>query len=710
MSFALAHKRRQIFTYTATLNQVTFGGLDDLSNTLDFPTGATHKVYHNDSYVDPNNYLILNNSVIFNTAPNIDNGTHTIKIIVQTLESSMNDYAFKIKTSADDTEAYLVQNDPNYNPTDPNTYYSKIKIEDDYLIAKDYAHQNYAIGAAMDAISDSKSFAQAEVLQEISRATEAESDLDTRLAILEAAANQGYELNTFTATQGQTTFTLNYDVGMIAVFINGILLDESDYTATSGTDVVLIEAADAGDIVSIPEYSTSGAVQQANQVTTYSGASALPSSNNTVGDFAFTTDTKSLYIWNGSAWDRVYNGPNQTVSWTTQPNATYTLATDGSDTTITVLATDPEGFDITYAYVTSPSTQAQATIVNNNDGTFTLTPSTDSADNGTFTFRATATDGVHIISADSTVELALTGSGAGGVWYGDRGLIAGSYTLTYTIEYIDITTTGDSAAFGDLLNDRSSTVGLSDGTYGVFAGGYHASDDRTEIDYVTIATTGNAQDFGDLTVGRDMSSGVANSTRGVIIAGRDVNNTNVNTMDYVTIATPGDATDFGDATYLMRQAYGGASDGTYGVIASGNYINEAMQYITIDTPGSSTLFGYDNAITDFGNTREGSATTSDTTRGVIGGGGQTICNDITYFTIATTSNTTDFGDLTRTHKRFAATSNATRAVFCGGYDTTSPFRYNTIDYITIQTISDATDFGDLLEAKNELGATSGSPS
>ena len=409
MSFALAHKRRQIFTYTATLNQVTFGGLDDLSNTLDFPTGATHKVYHNDSYVDPNNYLILNNSVIFNTAPNIDNSTHTIKIIVQTLESSMNDYAFKIKTSADDTEAYLVQNDPNYNPTDPNTYYSKIKIEDDYLIAKDYAHQNYAIGAAMDAISDSKSFAQAEVLQEISRATEAESDLDTRLAILEAAANQGYELNTFTATQGQTTFTMNYDVGMIAVFINGILLDESDYTATSGTDVVLIEAADAGDIVSIPEYSTSGAVQQANQVTTYSGANALPSSNNTVGDFAFTTDTKSLYIWNGSAWDRVYNGPNQTVSWTTQPNATYTLATDGSDTTITVLATDPEGFDITYTYDISPSNQTQVTsIVNNNDGTFTLTPSTDLADVGSFTFRVKATDGVSVISTSTNTVLAFS--------------------------------------------------------------------------------------------------------------------------------------------------------------------------------------------------------------------------------------------------------------------------------------------------------------
>lgn len=302
------------------------------------------------------------------------------------------------------------------------------------------------------------------------------------------------------------------------------------------------------------------------------------------------------------------------------------------------------------------------------------------------------------------------GASSSAVWYGDRALFAGNYTATYTIEYIDITTTGNSTDFGDLLNDRDNSVGLSDGTYGVFAGGYHASDDRTEIDYVTIATTGNATDFGDLTVGRDLSSGVANSTRGVIIAGRDVSNTSINTMDYVTIATPGNATDFGDAAYAMRQASGGASDGTYGVIASGNYINEAMQYITIDTTGNATFFGYDNAITDFGNTRASSATTSDTTRGVIGGGGQTICNDITYFTIATTGNTTDFGDLTRTHKQLGATSNGTRAVFAGGYDTTSPFKYNIIDYITIQTTGNATDFGDLLEAKRDLGATSGNAS
>jgi hypothetical protein len=718
MSFALAHKRRQIFTYTAILNQVTFGGTDDLSNTLDFPTGATHKVYHNDGYVDPNNYLILNNSVIFNTAPNIDNGTHTIKIIVQTLESSMNDYAFKIKTSADDTEAYLVQNDPNYNPTDPNTYYSKIKIEDDYLVAKDYAHQNYAIGAAMDAISDSKSFAQAEVLQEVSRATSAESDLDTRLAILEAAANQGYELNTFTATQGQTTFTMDYDVNMIAVFINGILLDESDYTATTGTEIVLVEACDAGDIVSIPEYSTSGAVQQANQVTTYSGANALPSSNNTVGDFAFTTDTKSLYIWNGSAWDRVYNGPNQTVSWTTQALASYTLATDGSDTTITTLASDPEGFDITYGYVTSPSTQAQATIVNNNDGTFTLTPSTDSADNGTFTFRATATDGVHIISTDSTVELALTGSGSGGggSWYGDRAVVMGGLTTTAinTIEYFDITTTGNSADFGDLSEAIYITSAMSDSTYGVRTGGFSPADSlrRNTIEYITIATAGNTTDFGDMTVLASQHGSASDGTYGIMAGGINatgVGNSN-NDIQRITIATPSNASDFGDLSNQWDEL-AGVADATYALFGGGQLnssVVNTIEYVTISSPSNSSDFGDLTTSRRFTN----NSASGDTTRALFGGGQITFPNGevtIDYVTIATPGNATDFGDLTSGARGISSTSNGTYSTFIGGFRPTSTSS-NIIDYVTIQTISNASDFGDLTEPKWGTSATSGSPS
>ena len=64
----------------------------------------------------------------------------------------------------------------------------------------------------------------------------------------------------FTATAGQSTFsgaddnseTLSYTAGAIQVFLNGIFLDSAvDYTATSGTSIVLTETVDANDYLQI---------------------------------------------------------------------------------------------------------------------------------------------------------------------------------------------------------------------------------------------------------------------------------------------------------------------------------------------------------------------------------------------------------------------------------------------------------------------------
>jgi hypothetical protein len=56
----------------------------------------------------------------------------------------------------------------------------------------------------------------------------------------------------FTATEGQTTFSVNYVVGGVDVYYNGLkLLDSVDYTATNGTSVVLTTGATAGDIIDI---------------------------------------------------------------------------------------------------------------------------------------------------------------------------------------------------------------------------------------------------------------------------------------------------------------------------------------------------------------------------------------------------------------------------------------------------------------------------
>jgi hypothetical protein len=57
-------------------------------------------------------------------------------------------------------------------------------------------------------------------------------------------------LTTFTATSGQTTFNVpSYTVGYIDVYRNGVKLGTADFTATSGTTVVLASGATAGDLV-----------------------------------------------------------------------------------------------------------------------------------------------------------------------------------------------------------------------------------------------------------------------------------------------------------------------------------------------------------------------------------------------------------------------------------------------------------------------------
>jgi len=68
----------------------------------------------------------------------------------------------------------------------------------------------------------------------------------------------------YTATSSQTTFsgsdangnTLAYVSGSFDVFLNGVLLDATDFTASNGTSVVLASAAAANDILTVLAYET----------------------------------------------------------------------------------------------------------------------------------------------------------------------------------------------------------------------------------------------------------------------------------------------------------------------------------------------------------------------------------------------------------------------------------------------------------------------
>ena len=60
--------------------------------------------------------------------------------------------------------------------------------------------------------------------------------------------------DTFTATSGQDTFNVSYNVGFVDVYINGVRLTDSEYTATDGTSIVLNETCFGGETVDILAY------------------------------------------------------------------------------------------------------------------------------------------------------------------------------------------------------------------------------------------------------------------------------------------------------------------------------------------------------------------------------------------------------------------------------------------------------------------------
>jgi len=291
---------------------------------------------------------------------------------------------------------------------------------------------------------------------------------------------------------------------------------------------------------------------------------------------------------------------------------------------------------------------------------------------------------------------------------GPRGIWAGGQSAqSNTIDYINISSTGDATDFGDLTQARLGTSGVASNTRGVIFGGYpYPSAVVNTIEFITISSTGNATDSSfDISGGRTYFSALSNSTRGLSVGGDPSGGgTEINTIEYVTIAALGNAVDFGDLTQARRYLSSCASS-VRGVIGGGDAVSPASAYqntidfITISTLGNAQDFG------DLTGAVNNLTSCSNSTRGLFAGGYQPgdQVNTIEYITITSTGNATNFGDLTVERAGLAACSSPTRAVFCGGYN---PSNTNTIDYVTILTQGNAVDFGDRTEAKNSFSGFS----
>jgi len=279
---------------------------------------------------------------------------------------------------------------------------------------------------------------------------------------------------------------------------------------------------------------------------------------------------------------------------------------------------------------------------------------------------------------------------------GARGVFGGGIESgnVNTIEYINVSSTGNAQDFGDLVSARDSVNSASSSTRGLFCGGGPSSN---IIEYITISSTGNTRDFGDMTRVTGHHFTTSNATRALNAGGPEFPAPPSNIIDYVTIASTGNAVDFGDLTIARWAAGGGRSNSTRALFFAG-YLSPStayntIDYVTIQSTGNAVDFG-DALIAQYGS---GAGNSSSKIRTFIAGGNSAIGptpsanNVIQTVLFMTLGNAADFGDLSRYARGTGSLSDSTRGVYAGG----APGYVNIIDYFLMSQSGNAVDFGDL---------------
>ena len=194
--------------------------------------------------------------------------------------------------------------------------------------------------------------------------------------------------------------------------------------------------------------------------------------------------------------------------------------------------------------------------------------------------------------------------------------------------------------------------------------------------------------------------------RGVIMGGvthTPSPNSYMTRIDFLTIPTMGNSLKFGDLSFGSRDAAGSVSSTIRAIYAGGmgpssEVATNSMSFITIATQGDGTDYGDLTAAK-----RQGEGC-SNGVRGIFMGGENdspspaTYNNVIDFCTIASIGNASDFGDLTAARDGGGVCSSPIRGVCGGGYDSGNS---NIIDFVTIATTGNATDFGDLTAARTQ---------
>jgi len=266
-----------------------------------------------------------------------------------------------------------------------------------------------------------------------------------------------------------------------------------------------------------------------------------------------------------------------------------------------------------------------------------------------------------------------------------------------TMEFINASSGGRAAYFGELAHAVWTAQGNSNNIRGIHAGGNAPGPSfKVDIQYITIASEGNAIDFGDLTQNSTGGATLASSTRGVFRIGGQ-GGSYVNSIEYVEIMTLGNSLDFGDLYKVWSGSGGACSSPTRGLFVGGYTSPSLIEMtdiasITIASTGNGVKFG------DLTTAASHNGVCSNSVRGIAAGGttyhpSVPSIETIDFVTIASEGNSVDFGKLSSARGRVGASATQTRGILYGGQEV-SGWGFNRIETIEIATAGNSVDFGE----------------
>lgn len=174
-------------------------------------------------------------------------------------------------------------------------------------------------------------------------------------------------------------------------------------------------------------------------------------------------------------------------------------------------------------------------------------------------------------------------------------------------------------------------------------------------------------------------------------------------IQYYDLDVSASANSFGNllADSVNPSGASGGGRGLFAGAATNSGVVNTIQYITIASTGNSTDFG---DLTEVGFDL---SSASDANKAIYAMNLNNNTSSIQEVTIATAGNATSWsGTLTQAKNNGSGASDGTKGFFFGGVTASSTTAINEIDYVTIATDGNASDWGNLATARKNAGGDS----